>query len=77
MEVTGGQQFALAGRQPALARLRLALGTVPISARVVRDGLMPAAQASVPVATQCCGAATLNGAKRFELLEIKTGSLRA
>ena len=26
MEVAGGQEFALAGRQPALARLRLALG---------------------------------------------------
>ena len=38
MEVAGGQEFALAGRQPALARLRLALGAVPISARVVADG---------------------------------------
>ena len=35
MEVTGGQEFALAGRQPAFARLRLALGAVPVSARVV------------------------------------------
>ena len=31
MEVAGGQEFALAGRQPALARLRLTLGAVPIS----------------------------------------------
>jgi hypothetical protein len=43
MEVAGGQEFSLAGRQPTLARLDLALGTVPISARVVRDGLMSAA----------------------------------
>jgi len=35
MEVAGGQEFAFASRQPALARLRLALGAVPISARVV------------------------------------------
>jgi hypothetical protein len=35
MEVAGGQEFSLAGRQPALTRLRLALGTVPIPARVV------------------------------------------
>jgi hypothetical protein len=26
MEVTGGQEFVFAGRQPALARLRLTLG---------------------------------------------------
>ncbi len=36
---------------------------------------MSAAQARIPVATQCCGAAALNGTKRFELLEIKAGSI--
>ena len=40
MEVTGGQEFAFAGRQPALAGLRLTLGAVPVSARVIRDSLM-------------------------------------
>jgi len=75
MEVAGGQEFSLAGRQPTLARLGLALGAVPISARVVRDGLMSTAQARIPVATQCCGAAALNGSKRFELLEVKAGSI--
>ena len=45
------------------------------NARVVRDGLMPAAQASIPVATQCCGTTALNGTKRFELLEVKAGSI--
>ena len=35
MEVASGQEFAFAGRQPALARLGLALGAVPISARVI------------------------------------------
>jgi hypothetical protein len=48
---------------------------VPISARVVRDGLITAAQAGILVATQCCGAAALNGTKRFELLEVKAGSI--
>ena len=43
MEVAGSQEFSLAGRQPTLARLSLALGAVPISARVVRDGLMSTA----------------------------------
>jgi hypothetical protein len=36
---------------------------------------MSAAQARIPVATQCCGAAALNGTKRFELLEVKAGSI--
>src|SRR6266403_1662301 len=45
MEVAGGQEFSLAGRQPTLARLDLALG------------------------------AALNGTKRFELLEVKAGSI--
>ncbi len=36
---------------------------------------MSTAQARIPVATQCCGAAALNGSKRFELLEVKAGSI--
>jgi hypothetical protein len=75
MEIAGGQEFSLMGRQPTLTRLGLTLRAVPISARVVRDGLMPAAQASIPVATQCCGTTALYGTKRFELLEVKAGSI--
>ena len=40
MEITGSHEFALSGRQPALAGLCLALGAVPVSARVVGDGLI-------------------------------------
>src|SRR5438132_9005838 len=47
MEVAGGQEFAFAGRQPALAGLCLALGAVPISARVVGDGLMTAVRTGI------------------------------
>jgi hypothetical protein len=36
---------------------------------------MTTARACILVATQCCGAAALNGTKRFELLEIKAGSI--
>jgi len=36
---------------------------------------MTAAQAGILVATQCRGAAALNGTKRFELLEVKAGSI--
>jgi len=75
MEVTGGQEFAFAGRQPALACLRLTLGAVPVSARVIRDSLMTAARAGIAMTTQRCGAATQNGPKRFELLKAKAGSI--
>ena len=63
MEVTGGQQFAFAGRQPALACLGLALGAVPVSARVVRDGLMTAVRAGIAMTAQRSGAAAQNGPK--------------
>src|ERR1017187_7551248 len=75
MEVAGGKKFAFASRQPALARLRLALGAVPVSARVVRDGLMPAARAGIAMAAERCGATVQNGAKGFELLKAKAGSI--
>jgi hypothetical protein len=75
VKVAGGQEFSLAGRQPALPRLGLALRAMPISARVVRDDLMSAAQAGIAVTAQCCGAAALNGTKRFELLKVKAGSI--
>jgi hypothetical protein len=75
VEVAGGQEFAFAGRQPALASLRLALGAVPVSARVVRDSLMTAARAGIPMTAQRSGAAAQNGAKGFELLKAKAGSI--
>ena len=75
MEVAGGQEFPFAGRQPALACLGLTLGAVPVSARVVGDGLMTAARAGIEMTAQRCGAAALNGAKRFELLKVKARSI--
>src|ERR1700687_4863207 len=75
MEVAGGQEFAFAGRQPALACLRLALRAVPVSTRVVRVSLMTAARAGIAMTAQRCGAAAQNGPKRFELLKAKAGSI--
>jgi hypothetical protein len=75
MELTGGQEFAFAGRQPALARLRLTLGAVPASARVVGDGLMTAAWAGIAMTAQRRSATAQNGPKRFELLKVKAGSI--
>ena len=45
MKVARTQEFLLPRSEPAFARLRLALGTVPVAARVIRDGLMTAARA--------------------------------
>ena len=42
VEVRHAEQFLLAGGEPALARLRLALRAVPVPAGVIRDGLMTA-----------------------------------
>src|SRR5437899_3574021 len=75
MEVAGSQEFAFASRQPAFACLCLALGAVPVSARVVRDSLMTAAWAGIAMTAQRSGAAAQNGPKRFELLKAKAGSI--
>src|SRR5437773_7028836 len=56
MEIAGSQEFALAG-------LRLTLGAVPISTRVVGDGLIFATLASVAMPAEGSGAAALNGPK--------------
>ena len=42
MEIAGVEEFAFSCCQPALAGLRLTLGAVPISTRVVGDGLITA-----------------------------------
>ena len=63
MEIAGSQEFALAGLQPAVAGLGLTLGAVSISARVVRDSLITAAQASIAMPAEVSGAAALNGSK--------------
>src|SRR5207249_10874554 len=61
------QQFLLPGTQPFLACIGLALWTVAISAGVVRDGLMAAANALVAMAAKRCRAAALDGSKHLAL----------
>src|SRR5271166_4500477 len=67
VEVANRQQFSSPGAQPLLPGIGLALGTVPVAAGVVRDGLMPAANALIAMPTECGRAATLDRAKHFEL----------
>src|SRR5262245_3651607 len=71
MKVVCGQQFPLASGEPAFSRLGLALGTVPISARVIGYGrLVSAFRTGIDVAAQRCSTAALNGPKRLELLKV-------
>ena len=75
VKVRGGQQFLFPCGEPALACLGLALGAVPITTRVVRDGLKSALGAGIEVASERGGPAVLNGSEGFELLEIEAGSI--
>ena len=61
------QQFLLAGAQPLLAGVGLALRTVAISAGVVRDGLMAAANTLIAMPAERGRAAAFDGAEHLEL----------
>jgi len=71
VEVAGVEELAFPCRQPTLARLCLTLGAVPISTRVVGDGLITATGASIAMPVEGGSAAALHGMKGFELLKIK------
>jgi hypothetical protein len=75
MEIASVEEFALPCYDPALASLRLTLGAVAISTRVVRDGLIPTTRASIKMPAEGSCAATLDGTKGFELLKIKARSI--
>ena len=75
MKVAGRQELSLLRGKPAFARLRLALGAVPVAARVIRDGLMTASGASIEMTTERRGAAVPDGTMSLELLKVVTGSI--
>jgi hypothetical protein len=56
VKVAGVEEFAFSCRQPALASLGLTLRAVPISARVVGDGLITATGASISMPAEGSGA---------------------
>src|ERR1019366_5107584 len=58
VEVRHGQQLSGARGQPSGACVALALGTVPVAARVIGDGLMSAAGASIAMTSERSRAAT-------------------
>src|SRR6478735_4592345 len=71
MEVCRRQDFLFASSEPTLACLCLTLGAMPVTARVVGNGLMTAARTRVEMTTQSCCAAVLDGAERFQLLKVE------
>lgn len=52
MEVAGRQELSIPRGKPAFARLRLTLGTVPVAAGIIRDGLMTASGTSIEMTTE-------------------------
>ena len=65
--IVNRQQLLLAGCQPLVTSVGLALRAMTIAARVVRDGLMAAPITLVPVSAERGRAAALDGSKHFQL----------
>ena len=67
MIVVHRQEFLLPLVQPLLPRIGLTLRTMPVPARVIRDGLISAAPALVAVPAECRRAAAHDGREHFDL----------
>ena len=65
MDVARGQQFLFPRLNPAVAGIGLALGAMPIPARVEGDDLSAAAGALIYVSAQRGSPATQNGTQHF------------
>jgi len=65
--IVNRQQLLLAGCQPLVTSVGLALRAMTIAARVVRDGLMVTAFTLVAVSAECGRAAALDGSEHFQL----------
>jgi hypothetical protein len=70
MIVADGQQFLLPLPQPEVARRGLTLGTVPVAAGVIRDGLAPAVYARIAMTAESSGTAARD---RVEHLSLRPG----
>ena len=68
VDVRDGKQLALPRGEPAFPGLRLALRTVPVATRVVRDRPMPAGTTLIEMAAQCRGPTPLERAQDSALL---------
>jgi hypothetical protein len=76
MHVRHVEELALPGREPAGARLRLTLRTVPIATRVIGDGLMAAGVTPIHVATERNRATACDRTEHGALLRTEPRMLR-
>jgi len=75
MGVARGQQFGAPRVKPAVARVALAPGAMPVPARIVRDGLMAAPRTLIDMATQRGGAAAKDGREHFQVQPGEPGGM--
>jgi len=75
VEVRNWQQFSRSLSHPSGACVPLAPWTVPVPARVVRDGLMAAARALITMAAQGRSAASDEGIEHLAMLPCKVWSV--
>ena len=68
MDVARREKFLATCCEPAVASARLTLRAVPVSARVVGDGAMPAAGAFIEMTAERGGATARNGQQHFDVL---------
>ena len=74
MEVANRQQFILTLCHPLIASVGLALGAVPITARVIGDGLVSALRTLIAMTTERCRATASDG---VEDLALRPGQRRS
>jgi len=75
VRVRDAEEFLFSCGEPALASLCLALGTVPVPAGVIRDGLMTALRTLIDVAAQHGRSAASDRPQHTQLLVIQPGIL--
>src|SRR5262245_12052509 len=72
MHIADRQQFGAARLQPAVARVALALGTVPVAARVVGEEAFSAPRTFIDVSAESGGPAIQNSVERLPVLAVET-----
>src|ERR1019366_4367175 len=70
MDVRYGQKIPAAGIEPSVTGVGLALGTMPVSARVIRDGLIAATGTCIHMSAEYRCSAVQDGGKH---LDVKPG----
>src|SRR5882762_3800659 len=68
MDIAHGEKFSSTCCDPAFPGRSLTLRAVPVAARVVRDGAMPAASALIEMTAQCGGTTPRHGPQHLDML---------